>query len=124
MREQLCLRLLGLAAVSIVLAACGANGAHRLNVRLPVALDSVALTITNPSKRTYYQTEVTVNDAFRWHVATLAPGARRTVRLDSLRDGAGQRLPRTPRITAVWCYAQDSAGNFGAFTWYPPGQTP
>lgn len=116
--------LLGLAAAGIALAGCGKTGAHTLALRLTVALDSSSLVIRNPSGMTYYRTEVDVNDAFRWHVDTLAPGARRTVRLDSLRDGAGRRFTSRTPVADIWCYAQDSAGNFGGFTWFPEAKKP
>ena len=122
-RTHLCYRL-GLTAVSVALAGCGNQGSHSLVPRLTVALDSSSLVIRNPSGVTYYETEVDVNDVFRWHVDTLAPGARRTVQLDSLRDGTGQHLTRRTRVADIWCYAQDSAGNFGTFTWYPPAKKP
>lgn len=110
-------RLLMLALAAGPLAGCGKKlGSHSLRLRLQVALDSTSLTLTNPSGVTYYRTEVDVNDAFRWELDTVPPGARRVVRLDSLRDGAGQHLSHRTRVDALWCYAQDSAGNFDAFT--------
>jgi hypothetical protein len=99
-------------------------GSHSLRLRLRVELDSTALTVINPSGATYYRTEVDVNDAFRWHPGTLPPGARRTIRLDSLRSILGQRLSRRMQIADIWCYAQDSAGNFDAFTWHPTKKRP
>lgn len=99
-------------------------GSHSLRLRLAVALDSTAIAVTNPSGQTYYRTEVDVNDAFRWQLGTLPPGARRSLRLGSLRDGAGQRLTRRTRIDEIWCYAQDSAGNFDAFTLHPAPHRP
>lgn len=121
----LCLRLLVLAALLGVLPGCRNKlGSHSLRLRLQVALDSTALTVTNPSRTTYYRTEVDVNDAFRWHPGTLPPGSHRTVRLNGLRSRLGQRFSRGTRIADLWCYAQDSAGNFDAFTWHPTEQQP
>lgn len=116
---QTCFGLLGLAATSLALMGCGKTGAHTLELRLTVALDSSSLVVRNPSGMTYYRTEVDVNDAFRWHVGTLTPGTRRSVQLDSLRDGAGQHFNGHTPVADLWCYAQDSAGNFGGFTWLP-----
>ncbi|TFZ62365.1 hypothetical protein E4631_25285 [Hymenobacter sp. UV11] len=110
-----CLLLLAVAVGP--LAGCGKKmGSHSLRLRLQVAVDSATLTVVNPSKATYYRTEVDVNDAFRWELGTLRPQTRCTVRLDSLHDGAGQHLPCQTRIDDIWCYAQDSVGNFNAFT--------
>lgn len=114
-----CFCLLCLAAGGMALAGCGNAGSHSLQLRLAVAMDSSSLKIRNLSRATYYRVDVDVNDAFRWRVDTLAPGAYRTVRLDSLRNWAGRRLTRRTLVEDIWCYAQDSAGNFGGFTWYP-----
>lgn len=99
-------------------------GSHSLRLRVRVAVDSATISVVNPSRATYYRTEVNVNDAFRWELGTVLPWSRRTIRLDSLHDGAGQHLPRQTRIDDIWCYAQDSAGNFGAFTLHPTSDRP
>ncbi|MCI1189778.1 hypothetical protein MON38_20335 [Hymenobacter sp. DH14] len=118
-----CLLLLAVAVGP--LAGCGKKlGSHSLRLRLQVAVDSATLTVVNPSKATYYRTEVDVNDAFRWELGTLRPQTRRIIRLDSLRDGAGKHWSPRVRVDAIWCYAQDSAGNFDAFTQPPTPNRP
>ena len=122
-RTLYCLLMWAVAAWA--LAGCGKKlGSHSLNLRVQVALDSATLSITNPSRATYYRTEVDVNDAFRWELDTLQPLARYTIRLDSLHDGAGQHLSPRVRIDNIWCYAQDSVGNFDAFTLHPAPNRP
>jgi len=107
------------AAAGALLTGCGNIGSHSLPLRLAVARDSTTLHVTNASRTTYYRTTLDVNDAFGWAVGTLPPGAHRTIPLTSLHDGQGRRYTRRTLLTEISAYAQDSAGNFNGFSWYP-----
>lgn len=101
-------------AISFLLTSCGNLGSHSLNLRLQLAFDTTAIYIHNPTRATYFRTQVEVNDAFACSLGTLQPGVRYRLPLDSLRNDQGQRFsPRIP-LDRLTCYAQDSIGNFDA----------
>ena len=110
-------RFIGLAAcmaAALLLPGCGNLGSHSLALRLQVAFDSTAIRIHNPTRATYYHTQVEVNDAFAAALGTIAPGGHRQLSLDSLRNDRGQGLSRRAQLERLTLYAQDSVGNYDA----------